>query len=348
MLENVRYCPILHARVAEVKALLQLSSETKDRLFPTIVWRPWPNARALGRTADKVSIAFPQRSFALDLDQTKRGASATPAGREFDRLFDPEDGYANYYDFLEAVAGAVPVLRPPPIQLARQLERIERLDRGVVVRIEFGAASEMIDAARALSENSPDVAVFVDAGWSRDLLGRELWASSIIQSITEVRPEIEIVVSGSSFPDTFSGVRGRGRIPVVERTLHTNLVRRHNAATLIYGDWGSTRPPVATAGPMRNIPRIDLPFQAEWVCWRQEADEGYPELAQRLVNDADWPAELAIWGTYLISCTAERLPGGIRSPGTAAAARINIHLHRQAYVGEAQIPGDPEEIYVDV
>jgi hypothetical protein len=349
MLEHANYCPILHTRLAETKALFELSGATKDRLFPIIVWRPWPNARLLGHTAQKIADALDGRRFALDLDRTRISSGAdTAAAEEFRLLFDEADGHARYYDFVRAVPNAVPVLRPSALQLNRQLAHIESLDRGVVVRVEWGAAAELVQAARALVQTTPDVVILVDAGWSRDLLIREAWASSIIQAITEVRPEVELIVSGSSFPDAFAGIRGRATIPLLERRLHTELVRQHNAANLLYGDWGSTRPPAIDTGIMRNTPRIDLPLQAEWLCYRQASDEGYPELARQLMADRMWPRELTIWGTHMIVSTADALPGSIRSPNTAAAARINIHLHRQAYVGAEVVPGDTEEPYVDV
>lgn len=348
MLDNVRYCPILYTRVAETKALFQLSSDTKDRMFPLLVWRPWPNAGQLALTAERVGDALQGRRFGLDLDATKFRASEKGAGQQFDQLFDPTDGHANYYAFIREVPGAVPVLRPNNIQLDRQLAHVDALDRGVVIRVEHGAAAELLAAAATASAAYPDVAVVVDAGWSRDLLGRELWASSVIKAMTDVRPGIELVVSGSSFPDTFAHIKGRGTVPVIERRLHTNLVRRHNAATLIYGDWGSTRPPAMEDTVMRNTPRIDLPFQAEWLCYRRENGEDYQDLARLMMRDPAWPAELTIWGTYTISCTAQGMSGAIRSPGTAAAARVNVHLHRQAYVGAPEVPGDPEEPYVDI
>jgi hypothetical protein len=348
MLGNTAYCPILYARVAEVKALSQLSSPAKDRLFPIVVWRPWPNARALARTGEKIIQAMGERRFAVDLDRSRQGVPGTPAASEFDHLFDPQDGYARYYEFVGALPNAVPVLRSNPIDLPGQLARIEALDRGVVVRIPFGAAADMVEAARTLVHDTQDVVVVIDAGWSNDLLGRELWASQMVQQMTDIRPEIELIVAGSSFPDTFSRIHGRGDIPVRERQLYASLSRRHNAANLVYGDWGSTRPPAVDAGPMRNVPRIDLPFQSEWICYRQTADEGYPELAQAMMADRSWPAGLTIWGTFMIASTAEGLPGSIRSPGTAAAVRINIHLYTQAFAGAANAPGDIEEPYVDV
>lgn len=349
MLEHANYCPILHARLAETKALIELPGVTKDRLFPVIVWRPWPNARLLERTAEKLVEAMGERRFAVDLDRTRVTSGAdTPAAEEFRVLFDDADGHARYYEFVRAIPNAVPVLRTASLQLARQLAHIETLDRGVVIRVEWGAAAETVQAACTLVQDTPDVVVLVDAGWSRDLLVREAWASSVIQAVTQVRPEVELVVSGSSFPDAFTGIRGRATIPLIERRLHTELVRRHNAANLFYGDWGSTRPPTVDAGIMRNIPRIDLPLQNEWLCYRQDGDQDYQRLAQEVIADRMWPAELAIWGTHMIVATASALPGSIRSPNTAAAVRVNIHLHRQAYVGADVVPGDPEEPYVDV
>jgi hypothetical protein len=136
---------------------------------------------------------------------------------------------------------------------------------------------------------------------------------------------------------------------VVERALYADLVRRHNEATLVYGDWGSTRPPAVDTGPMRNTPRIDLPSGGQWLCFRKVESEGYPEIAQRLMKDDAWTDDASTWGAYTIAATAAGLPGAIRSPGTAAAARINIHLHQQAYTGAGELPpGEGEEPYVDI
>ncbi len=148
MLEHVQYCPILHTRVAEVKALLQLAGPTKDRMFPVLVWRPWPNAKALARTGQKIEEALEGRRFAVDLDGTKLHSATTEAGVEFDSLFDPADGHRAYYNFVGALPGAVPVLRPTEIQLDAQLAHIDALDRGVVVRISYGSSIDLQTAAR--------------------------------------------------------------------------------------------------------------------------------------------------------------------------------------------------------
>lgn len=351
MLQNVDYCPILHARVAEIKALFHLPAQTKDRLLPLIVARPWPNAKSLFRTWEKIQEAMGDRRFAVDLDQTKFGSGgAEPASSDFDALFRPDEGFENYYGELVDLPRAVPVIRLLDgglHQFEQQLEHIEALDRGAVLRLHVGRVPQPITIAEQVLGSLEDVAIIIDAGWSRDVLLQEAWASAIIAKITELRPEVEIVVAGSSFPDSFTNVGPRGTLAVHERSLHANLVRQHNAAQIVYGDWGSTRPPVSESVPMRNTPRIDLPTARTWICFRKDGAETYPDIARRLMLDPEWPSQMNIWGTYTIECTASEVPGAIRSPGTAAAARINLHMHRQANFEVADEISDGDEPFTD-
>ena len=354
MLGNLPYCPTLHSRLAEMKALTQLPVETKDKIFPLIVARPWPNAKSLDRTWEKIQEAIGNRRFALDLDRTReKSGGKKPASDDFDKLFESRNGFANYYETVSAIAAATPVLRisgGTAKHFEDQANHIDRIDRGVVVRIEYGQVANPFVLVDQVIERFDDVSFFIDAGWSRELLGREMWASAIIERVSGEHPEIELVVSGSSFPDAFTGIGERGIIPMNERTLYNNLVRRHNAATLIYGDWGSTRPP-SDPTPMKNVPRIDLPTNRQWVSFRRDAqledDEDYTDIARRAVDDPDWPKELNIWGTYIINWTADGEPGSIRSASTAAAARINIHLHRQAFFGADGAVVDGDEPFTD-
>jgi hypothetical protein len=354
MLENTPYCPTLYARVAEMKALTQLPAATKDRLFPLIIGRPWPNAKHLVRTWEKIGEAIGNRRFALDLDWTKRNSGGgKPAASEFDALFEAHNGFENYYDAIAEIDGALPVLRisgGSAMQFEAQARHVDRLDRGLIVRVEYGVVANPIQLVEQVLSRFDDVSIFVDAGWSTDILSREVWASGIIERVSREHPEIELVVSGSSFPMSFTDIGERGVLPVEERFIYNNLVRRHYAATLIYGDWGSTRPP-SDPVPMRNIPRIDLPTASQWISFRRDKDldddEDYSDIAQRVVSDPDWPANLNIWGTYTIDWTARGEPGAIRSPATAAAARINIHLHRQAFFGANDMISDGDEPFTD-
>lgn len=218
------------------------------------------------------------------------------------------------------------------------------------MRLQNGAVNRPSELALRVLEQEPDAIVAVDCGWDRNLINLEVWASQIIGAVSGEQPETEIIVSGSSFPNSFVDNGARAEINVVERNLYDNLVRQHNAANLIYGDWASTRPP-SDPVPMKNIPRIDLPTTSEWICFRRDKDydpdESYEEIAQRTLSDAAWPNGLNIWATYTIINTANGLPGAIRSPATATAVRVNLHMHRQAHFGAAFEVSDGEEPFED-
>jgi hypothetical protein len=178
-----------------------------------------------------------------------------------------------------------------------------------------------------------DNAVFiVDCGWGRDILSQAAICAGIVQKLVDKSDDLEIVISGSSFPDAFAGLGERFEIDARERALFQEVRRAVNRGNLNYGDWGSTRPP-ADPVPMRNIPRIDIAKPANWVCWRSEDGENYEEVAQRVLDDPAWDGSLGIWGEYMIESTAEGSEGSIRSPAMAAAVRVNLHLHQQANYG---------------
>lgn len=354
MLGTAAYCPVLFTRVAEIKALGNLPSAAKNRLFPILLCRPWPNAKELKRTFEKIEEALEGRRFALDLDPSRyQVGTGRAASEQFDELFNDDDGYASYYSAVSDVAGAVPVVRVAGgtvRHVSRQIAHLIELERGGILIFRYGSVNNPLATLDRFQNCLDDnFLVVLDGGWSADLLSREAWFSPIIQHLTDLRPETEVVVCGSSFPNTFAKIGTRGVAPVDERYLYDTLVRRHNAANLIYGDWGSTRPP-GDPVPMINVPRIDLPSNREWTSIRADRDDGetYVEVAERALADPNWPSELELWGTYMIECTAEDLPVAIRSPGTAAAARINIHLYRQAYFSDPVVPsGDQDEPYED-
>lgn len=333
-----------------MKALSQLPPFSKARIFPLLTARPWPNAKSLNRTWDKVGEALPGGRYALDLDASKRGRrDESDALTEFDDLFSEADGYKRYYDLVQSLPNAVPVIRCEGGRLNRlddQCRYIDNIDRGAVLKLRQGFTINPIADVLEVLGRIQDLVVFIDVGWGRDILQRELWVSGIISAIDAQYEGVEIVVTGSSFPETFSGMGGRKEIRLEERVLFQNLTRRHNAVALTYGDWGSTREPQDPA-PMKLVPRLDLPFSREWVSFRQEEEESYSDIAERMRLDVLWPDDLKIWGTYIIEATADGLPGGIKTPAAATAARVNIHLHRQAQFGAIGDVSDIDEPYID-
>lgn len=336
MLEGRPYSPLLHARLAELRALRELPDTTKNLLVPIIKLRPWLNAKTLDKALEVVEQAVGNRLYGLDLDESKFELvpdPGKPARVEFAALFNAEDGYRRYYELVASGSNRVPVFRginAPQPQVDEQLDRIRGLERGGFVRAPHNSPGAILDVVQRAHDRAIENIVFViDCGWGRDLLTRSAICAGLVQQIVDIAEDFEIVISGSSFPDSFNGLGPRFETLAQERSLFQEVRRAVNGGNLIYGDWGSTRPP-SDPVPMRNIPRIDVARSSNWLSWRSEDEEDYQDLAIRAMNDPEWEGDLGIWGEYMIESTASGSDGAIRSPAMAAAVRVNFHLHRQA------------------
>lgn len=336
MLEGREYVPLLYTRLAEIRAMRELPESSKNLLVPVFKLRPWLNSKSLGRALEVIEEAVGNRLYGLDLDDFKYESNPDPekqARVDFASLFNSEGGFETYYKLTNDGVNRVPVFRAltsQHIQIERQLDHIEAMDRGVFVRAKVGEPGHFFDVARAIKQRGVGNAVFIiDCGWGRDILTSAALAVSHAQNLIEISQEFEIVVAGSSFPDAFAGLGDRFEIAAIERQLYSEVRRQVNYPSLYYGDWGSTRPPTDPV-PMRNVPRIDIARPNNWVSWRSEDDESYVDVAERTVSDSFWDGELGIWGEYMIVATSEGEEVRIKSPAMAAAVRVNLHLHQQA------------------
>jgi hypothetical protein len=338
MLEGRTYVPLLHARLAEMRALRELPTATKNLMLPIIRVRPWLNSKKLAKVFDVVADAFGDRAFGLDLDSSKFvDDSEKPAQQEFSELFNQNDGYSAYYACVEGAANRIPVMRVVggvTHHLQRQIDHVERLDRGAFYRMDVANPGDYMLFAETCVERGIENVVFViDCGWRTDVLVRAANCVPIVNALAGVSDEFEVVVAGSSFPDSFSGIGARANFPISERVLFQNVRQNTNFGRLYYGDWGSTRPPAAPV-PMTNVPRIDIARRSDWVAWRSEDGESYEEIAERVVSDPAWTSDSGLWGDYMIASTAEGLEPAIRAPAMAAAVRVNLHLNTQARFNE--------------
>jgi hypothetical protein len=94
MIQGLDYVPLLHGKRAELKALAYLDKFTRDRIFPIVVVRPWPNAKKLSAAFEKVDEAVAGYRHGWDIDRHKmRRVEIEPAGSQFDALFNSDDGY---------------------------------------------------------------------------------------------------------------------------------------------------------------------------------------------------------------------------------------------------------------
>lgn len=351
MLQGRTYVPMLHARLAEIRALHELPSTTKNKIFPIIRSRPWLNSKSLDALWQKIDDAFPERFFGLDLDATRNIPSKeSEAYQAFRKLFAQDDGFAAYYNVVAEREWAVPVLRTAGFgfpEIGRQLEHVVELERGLIVRVEPLKAANLTAAAEIIHAQCPENAVFVfDCGWGRDILSQAATCVGQIEQLLDVYEDFEIVVGGSSFPASFAKQGDRIEIPMIERLLFQEVRRNLNRGVLFYGDWGSTRPPTDPV-PMKNIPRIDFALPGQWIAHRSSGDESYDGLADEVLEDDAWTDGLGIWGEYMIESTAAGLSPSIKSPAMAAAVRVNLHMHIQANFDDPADMVVPDEPFED-
>jgi hypothetical protein len=349
MLAGIEYVALLHTKPAEMRALRKLEKAPRDRLFPILVVRPSAH-HDMEKTWPVYANAVGSYRFGFDIDRHKLGETKSqPAKTQFDSLFSETDGFRSFYDRVTQTEGAIPVFRTNLHgvfeNLDNQFDRIEELDRGLILRIERGFTQNWIDVLTHPRFQLDDALLVVDVGWSNDVLSLEMWSSQIIQQITDYAPAAEIVALSSSFPTSFSHINDRGVFSIDDRDLYKRLVQRHNAANIKYGDWGSTRSSLDQGGG-KPWPRIDIASAGDWTCFRQTKDEiGYVSVATRTVSDEIWQSIPLCWGKHTVQCTAMSIPGQITGTEIATSVRVNVHLTVQA-LGGAQ-PQPEETPYED-
>ena len=335
MLEGRSYVPLLHLRLAETRALRELPDATKNLIFPVIRLRPWLTSKSFARSFEVVQEAFGDRRYGADLDSSPHlPSNDTTAYREFRSLFDTRDGYAQYYEVLEAHANAVPVLRlsqDRPDATEAQLQHVRHLDRGLIIRVQVEHAFDVADTVRkCVAADVTNRAFVLDCGWvQKDLLGRAAQCAALAQSIVAEDADAEIVIAGGSFPDSFAKKGDTFTIAAQERPLFNEVRRQLNAGRIVFGDWASTRPPTEPI-PMTNVPRIDTAHRSEWASWRSADGESYTDVAARARRDEALDGDPDLWGEYMIVSTARGADTAIKSPTMAAAVRINLHMAIQA------------------
>lgn len=335
MFQGLDYIPLLHARLAEIRALEGLEDVTKRRIFPIVKVRPWFNAKAISRAYEVVEDAIGKAFYGFDLDETKfNPASERPAGIDFAKLFSAADGFQKYYDTVAEGQYRVPVFRGvshPSPQTSRQLEHVETIGRGLIVRVPITAPGAYLQVAQQCIDRGINNTAFVfDCGWRTDALQQVAITAGLANTLLDLSEDFEIAVAASTFPDSFTHVGQRSVQQIAERDFFDQVRGLVNRGNLTYGDWASTRSP-SMGGFARSRPRIDMADQFNWVFWRSNGEEDYQAVCQRVVQDEFWDGNMDAWGKFMIQATAVQEGTTIRSPVIAAAARVNLHMIAQAH-----------------
>ena len=336
---GLNYVPTLALRASELRGLEKLPGPTKDRLQPLFLLAPWPNANQLSRSMEKLAEAFPSRPYAIDIDRDYQAGSDVLAKFDFAKLKEPKASYANWCDFIADYPNASPVLQHQNCQeadLARQIERFQLLGRTYVVRLELKrlpANLPQIVAALNASGTS-DYFIVIEGGWSTDVLQLAGQISGIVRDgLSDLAVDVPIVVSATSMPMKYSDIEGIRIDGFNNRELLKSLRRTHNQRTFVYGDWGSTRPRSYDRASA-PLPRIDYPLRDSWAFARSKEETwDYGAAAREIVQLDEWKKNypMGLWGEEMILGAAR---GGALAANTVQkniAARVNIHLHRQAF-----------------
>mgnify|MGYP003675159561 CR=1 FL=1 len=347
ILENVTYVPTLAIRASEMNGLEFLPGATKDRMTPCFLLAPWANSKTLDRAITRIERAFPNRHYFLDIDRNYQTTNdQSVAQQEYMSLLDDGDAFRNWIAFVtkyEWVWPCVQIEGQSEREIRRQIEAIQSLRRPYCMRVSLNVLpiniNEIVQAFAA--DGSADFAIILEGGWTDDpLTFFPRFTGFIRETLAPINAAVPVVCSCTSIPKIFTEFNSDNPILVEfsNRQLLEQISRNTNRETVIYGDWGSTRPREPGGFANRPLDRIDYPMDRGWYIARNK-DKGWDfcKAAKAIVNSEGWDGELGIWGEELIQQTTINEELGIDTPQKNVAARVNIHLHKQAFFGEGRI-----------
>ncbi|MCZ8529858.1 beta family protein [Alteromonas sp. PRIM-21] len=369
-MESFYYIPYLAISPSEMNALEELPNKDKNKLLPLFQLKGWATAKTLEKTIDRIKKSIGERYWIADIDETfvRNNAEWLLTGKyperevfsEINALLDPNNGYSNWFNFINETPFAIPTVQWGSIEnLYNQIESLSSIGRGVVVRITRKNGTNEVDKAlKALAKYSPkNCHIMLDLG---QISGKDFKVEDLtgrIDLIKKVLPKSTISISASSFPSQFSGYN-KGENPIHERILFNQLKRERHNSNLFYSDRGGARAEKVTGGGGIPSPRIDYPLKNDWRYVREEykdsnlpldgeKEELYTLCAKKIMAEEYWTPDLRLWGTQMIEQTALGDKFGINSPAKATAVRINIHLHTQLHYNTKIEEIDTDDEWID-
>jgi hypothetical protein len=345
--ESVPYFPIVGMRPAEMRALEELPSLTKDVLLPMIPLRPWVGAHRLQSVIDRIDQSYGSRPVVVSVGD-KEPQKEREVYAELERLRDPANGFSNWREFIRSNENYIPVVQLGinAIEEPEQIAGLAGLGRGIVLHLErpaFGNLGQIAQIVAARVDQQSSVCFVIDFGAAgRDHLQVAAQAVRYIETIRAILPEAWICISASSFPSSFSNLPEQ---EIYERRLFNEVFGQIDGVRLIYGDRGSARAEQLSGGSGVIPARIDYPLFDVWHFYRSEDTgfAGYVEQANHLILSDIWNEDLRVWGTQMIERTARGDHSAIDTPAKSTAARINLHLQLQSYYNRQGDVEDTEE-----
>ena len=343
LLQNDSYVPTLAVRASEMNGLEYLPGATKDKLTPCFLLAPWANSNSLERTIDRIERAYPNRNYLLDIDRDYQITNLESVPQQhLVRLRDNANAFRNWVDFVGEHDKVWPCIQSFGLdeeQIRRQIRMFQGMGRFYCMRIvrhRFPEnLAEIVGAFAA--EGAADFAIVLEGGWTTDPLSLGAWFNGVIsESLKRIDADVPIVISCTSIPRMFTEIEGVEPTRFENRVLVDQVRRLTNRSRVIYGDWGSTRPRDRNEFARRPLSRVDYPTEDAWYIARsKEENWDYREAAKAIVERSGvWSGSLGVWGEEMIQQTTIGASLGVNTPQKNVAARVNIHLHLQAFFGQ--------------
>lgn len=358
VLENKVYVPTLAVRPSEMNGLEFLPGATKDRMTPCFLLAPWANSATLDRTITRIERAFPNRPYFLDIDRYYDFTNVeSQPQQELVQLMDPSGQFRNWVSFVgrhERVWPCIQTRGQTEDEIRAQIDAFQHQGRPYCMRIVLDRFPNNIDeiVGAFAAGGAADFAVILEGGWTRDPLSLAVWFGGVIaESLQAIDATVPVVLSCTSIPKMFTSFSGDEPTAVAfsNRQLVDQVARNSNRARVIYGDWGSTRPREQSGYANRPLDRIDYPTEGAWhIARNKEKRWDFRDAAIAILKSPAWDGNLGIWGEEMIENTTINEELGIDTPQKNVAARVNIHLHLQAFFGQPHLePSEFDEDWQD-
>lgn len=369
-LSGVSYIPILSISQAEMTALTELPDKDKDLMLPMFPMKGWGASIKLENSIDRIKSSIGHRPWIADIDdiflqesrrKIDRNLGFRNVHEEVCLLDESYDGYKNWYEFVKNIPEAIPTLQLRDLtQLEKQMQRLESLERGVVIRLPIAKIEAYLPHILLLfyqRENGNFLLILDLENVDSSSLEKASTITDIFKLIRDSLSDISFSISGSSFPSSFSK-QTYGENSIYERLIFNQVKKDISDNFLIYSDRGSARAGKIGGGSPHPPPRIDYPLSNDWRFIRFEYnDPGNPQegekkklytaIAKEMIQMNYWQSELRLWGTQMIELTSQGNSWGINAPGRATAVRINIHMHQQLCYNTPTNLMDTDEDWTD-
>lgn len=333
-----KYLPILRSRAAELRGLKELTDQAREKLFPVIELTRSRRSRTnpggdLSKSVEAVADILGSRPYVVDLTSL-----ASLQNSEFEQLFDEDDGFRAWTDFVSNNLGSncVPVVHLlEPFErdsFQTQTERLRLKFSQVALRIptSYRDFDVLMEACDDIFGSLQDVVLILDVGYVTQsvVAAAQARIAEMLSALAD-KEFSSVSVASSSFPNSVVSAGGdddKGSFPLHEVVLWNNL--RAQFPDLDYGDYAAIHP-VDFQGTVTNwVPRVDVMLDESFYYHRYRRSEGgYIKAAQMAYRDKLY-VPLDCWAQGNIQAAADGNPPG-RSPSFWIANRVNFHLTRQ-------------------